>query len=399
MCVRQPSQPEVRCVITYKDKQLEQVTSYRYLGVLFDNTGNVMTGKNDIYKRGLKVFFKLLRDLHPLPKVSTSLHLFDKLIKPILIYGVEILSPFNLTRRLPGVTGDPRKDFFVSLKRDFPVVAKLVEKDDPGEKLHLKFCKRILGVHQKTTNVAIYGELGRYPLFIDEVTQCLKYEDYLLTQTNNPLLKEFYTNLINQEPGHKKGSLLKFCSDIQDELNISQAPRSLSSVSKVKRQLRERYHGYWSRLMHCPFARSGTSGGNKMRTYALIKRTISLESYLHLADPESRKRITRLRVSAHRLCIETMPFNGKNAYVPVDDRLCVNCQDGVTEDKFHFLIKCRKYDVVRQSLFDHVSLANPFFAAYSDTEKFMWIMTTEHLECAKKLSDFIAKANAMRTNI
>ena len=32
------------------------------------------------------------------------------------------------------------------------------------EKFHLKFCKRILGVHSKSTNVAIYAELGRLPL-------------------------------------------------------------------------------------------------------------------------------------------------------------------------------------------------------------------------------------------
>jgi hypothetical protein len=33
------------------------------------------------------------------------------------------------------------------------------------ENIHLKFCKTILGVRNSTSNVAAYGELGRYPLY------------------------------------------------------------------------------------------------------------------------------------------------------------------------------------------------------------------------------------------
>jgi hypothetical protein len=36
------------------------------------------------------------------------------------------------------------------------------------ERFHLKFCKRILGVHSKTTNIAIYTELGRILPWIPE---------------------------------------------------------------------------------------------------------------------------------------------------------------------------------------------------------------------------------------
>ena len=34
------------------------------------------------------------------------------------------------------------------------------------ESLQLKFFKRILGVHSKSTNLAVYGELGRVPLIV-----------------------------------------------------------------------------------------------------------------------------------------------------------------------------------------------------------------------------------------
>ncbi len=34
------------------------------------------------------------------------------------------------------------------------------------ERLHLKFCKYILGIKSSTPNVMVYGELGRYPLSV-----------------------------------------------------------------------------------------------------------------------------------------------------------------------------------------------------------------------------------------
>jgi hypothetical protein len=35
------------------------------------------------------------------------------------------------------------------------------------EKIHLKFCKFILGVHKRTTNIAVLSELGRFPLYFN----------------------------------------------------------------------------------------------------------------------------------------------------------------------------------------------------------------------------------------
>ena len=43
------------------------------------------------------------------------------------------------------------------------------------ERLHLKFCKSILGVKLNTCNAAVYSELGRYPLFIKRYEQIIKY--------------------------------------------------------------------------------------------------------------------------------------------------------------------------------------------------------------------------------
>ena len=59
------------------------------------------------------------------------------------------------------------------------------------ERIHLKFCKSILNVRTSTSNIGVYGELGRYPLYIARYIKNLKYW-FKLLNTDNSLLKVMY---------------------------------------------------------------------------------------------------------------------------------------------------------------------------------------------------------------
>jgi hypothetical protein len=48
-------------------------------------------------------------------------------------------------------------------------------KDWEFEKLNLKFCKYILGVTKKYTNIAVLSELGGYPLYISILIHIFMY--------------------------------------------------------------------------------------------------------------------------------------------------------------------------------------------------------------------------------
>ena len=74
--------------------------------------------------------------------VQDKLKLFDSIILPILMYSSEI---WGFCR------------------------------SDDIEKVHLRFLKQILGVCKQTSNVAVYGELGRFPLFVLRKIRILKY--------------------------------------------------------------------------------------------------------------------------------------------------------------------------------------------------------------------------------
>ena len=43
------------------------------------------------------------------------------------------------------------------------------------ENIHLKFLKLLLGVKKSTSSMAVHGETGRYPLYINRYVRMVKY--------------------------------------------------------------------------------------------------------------------------------------------------------------------------------------------------------------------------------
>ena len=80
---------------------------------------------------------------------------------------------------------------------------KYMNKSDPMEKLHLKFCKVILGMHSRASNPAVYSELGRYPLFLNKITLSMKYIIYRDNDAENRLLKNLYANLTQKMKNYR----------------------------------------------------------------------------------------------------------------------------------------------------------------------------------------------------
>jgi hypothetical protein len=62
--------------------------------------------------------------------------------------------------------------------------------DHKIEKLNLNLCKSILGVGSKASNLAVVGELGRYPLYIDIVISMIKYWIRLHEDSLCPLIRK-----------------------------------------------------------------------------------------------------------------------------------------------------------------------------------------------------------------
>ena len=62
----------------------------------FSASGIFSYGQNDIFNKARKATFKVTKLITSAePSVKTSLHLYDHLIKPILLYGCEIWGVFK----------------------------------------------------------------------------------------------------------------------------------------------------------------------------------------------------------------------------------------------------------------------------------------------------------------
>ena len=120
----------------YYDKaEIEVVNRFNYLGTVIYYTGSFTSHRNTVIGKGVKAMNALLSHTQKYDlTINTYLQLFDSFVGSILNYSCEIWCSTN--------------------NLEF-------------ERLHLKYCKRLLRVKPRTSNASIYGETGRYPLYIN----------------------------------------------------------------------------------------------------------------------------------------------------------------------------------------------------------------------------------------
>ena len=117
----------------------------------------------------------LIKTLHKIDfDAVPSLHLLDSLIAQILNYNSQMWSQLS-KQNLDAINNN-----------DYKLVKLFF--DTPGEKLLLQFCRKILGVANKTSIAAILGELGCYPLLIKCFTQMIKHLHHIRTEVDHDTL-------------------------------------------------------------------------------------------------------------------------------------------------------------------------------------------------------------------
>ena len=141
------------------DIRLEVLREYKYLGIVCSINGKFSAALSDLMNRGQKAYFKFCSLFkNASPSVRIMVHTFDHTVKPILLYSSEIWGMFEKQTKRKNIL--PLEDIF---------------KDLHIEKINIKFCKYLLGLNKKASNLEVRGELGRYPLYIDVVLSMIKY--------------------------------------------------------------------------------------------------------------------------------------------------------------------------------------------------------------------------------
>jgi hypothetical protein len=197
-------------------------------------------------------------------------------------------------------------------------------------------------------------------------------------------------------PHSKLTQFTKNIHNLEKLLPPTNVKEASKNILLLRKHLQEEFKSYWHEMVHTDFAKTSKTGNNKLRTYKLFKPHFGKEKYLELCDPTLRRALSQLRLSAHKLKIETGRYSSQNQYVPPANRICQNCDLSTTEDEKHFLLHCSRYSAERVKLFSLISSNNNYFNDYDDNQKFLWLMTNENLKNMKSISTFILEAIHLR---
>ena len=158
----------------YNNEELVIKDNFNYLGVTFNYTRSFVLNNQCLKGKSLRAMYTLINNIkkHQV-KPDVALSLFDSFVAPILNYASPIWG-FHKSKEL--------------------------------ELVHLKFCKLILGVRSSTSNVAVYGEFGRLPLYINRYVQIIKYW-LKIVKSDNIILSAAYESAKERLNQSKKGWL------------------------------------------------------------------------------------------------------------------------------------------------------------------------------------------------
>ena len=341
----------------YGDIKLEQVQSYPYLGVELMWNGSMKRAEELMTMKAQKAMFKLRSLLQGSNiRPSTSLQLFDQLIKPICLYGSEIWAIDTIKY----TSSDALAKSLESLA---------------SEKLNISFSKCTLGVHRKAQNTAVRGELGRLPLGIDAVANAILYYTHIENDSTNPLLREAWEMnrfKVKECWSHKLDHFITYIKNTNNYNGLEINRRNIKSTLKAI------YEEHWLTKM---------STENKMRTYRQLKTNFRYEQYLDIVNSQHRKSLTRLRISAHNLAIE----RGRYTRPPtiLEERTCPTCPQYI-QDEFHFLMKCQQHTNARNDLLNRITELCPMLKYVTPYTQFLFMLTSEG-DIIKEVSQFIHK--------
>jgi len=313
--------------------RLENVRSYKYLGLIITPSGEITSALNDLRSRALKAYMALKNKLGVCFKdhVDDTTRLFYSLVKHILLYG---------------------SDFWGCLK---------LPHNNPIENLHMQFCRQILGVQKNTTNHGVLLELGRTPLVLQAQRLSLKNWERIKNGDGNILVTNSHRNAHEKELDWSQ-TICYLLSKYGMQYKITEPASNLGNA----------FIGRAQDIYHQEAFGQIVKPESKLRTYDLIKHNSGKEEYLDLIrNTKHRQKLTKFRLSNHKLMIEI----GRHKNLPKEERICQICCEGI-EDEIHFLVKCKQFDSLRKPMFEKCIELRPQFDFYSDKEKFIYIMTT-----------------------
>jgi hypothetical protein len=338
----------------YGDNEIQKTNQIKYLGIMFTANGQFNLAQKTLADQANKAVFTLYKKLNAFPTISTSeqINLFDKLITPILSYAAPVWG-FHPAPHI--------------------------------ERIHLKYCKRLLGVKTTTQNDMVYGILGRYPLHTMRVLSVIKYWISIVHGMKSTLVGLCYENGRNALTENNTEGWVKSVRDILLSCGLGEAwyNQGVGNTELFIYILRNRLFDIYRQTWYNNLAES-----SKARFYRVVVNSHGLSYYLNNVTVKTHRiSFSRLLLSSHRLSIESGRWN--RPITPACNRYCPFCPNSI-EDEYHFIIECRLYTDLRRKLIPIYYTRNASMA------KLTSLFQSDNPNIIRRLAKFISKSFNIR---
>jgi exonuclease III len=291
----------------YNGEEIEVVNNYRYLGFTFTTRLSEDTALRDFVGKAKGKILHIMKCLWRLGTMHMEVFfkLFDAQVKPSLLYAAEVWG-----------------------MRRFKCI----------ESAHLFGCKRYLSVSPKTPNVMIYGETGRFPLYVFSTLCAIKYWFKLQKMNVDRIPKQAYEMQKNRLTKGDQNEANNWAFQVKTCLNnfgfsevwlVGGVVNEKLFLSELRQRMTDCYKQEWSAKMR---------DSDRFIFYRSFKSLLKPEEYLaNVTISKFRNALIRLRLGVNEL--------GINKRFGTANRNCPFCNAIETEQ--HFVFECQKYSIIR----------------------------------------------------
>lgn len=351
----------------FNGKRLDIVDNYKYLGVVINSIKNM---RGNLFKdmisyccdKARKCTFSISKKFTRIgtPSTKTLLQLFESYTMPVLNYASEIWCHY---KELPDI-----------------------------ERVQLRFLKHTLGVKDSTCSLAIYGETGCFPIYIQHICKIIKYWCRIVKLDNSVLVKKAYNCLKELDTfgfktwAHKVKSILINYDLLQYWNCENLVIANKRFYEDFKKKVKDLYISSWSTdIFNYP----------QLRTFVNFKNTFEMSHYLlGVKNFKIRKQIAKFRLSSHSLEIEKGRHHKPK--IPADDRICSVCDSGLVGDEKHLFLYCNLFHDTRVKFLCKVFAHSDNFCDIVYDDLFNVIMSSEDYYICFITGKFLAECFNLR---
>ncbi len=350
---RKPHKNRAEYVYRVGNVKLNYVTSYKYLGVVFDENLNFKENACLLAQSGNRALGSLVAKYKKNVFIGFNSYtkLYEACVCPVVDYSSAVWG-YHAYKEIDSVQQKAQRIF--------------------------------LGVHKFAPLLALEGDTGWLSAQYRRWVNIIRFWNRMIIAPPNSLTKQMFEYDYNKcEQGRNN-----WCANVkklfrQVNLQDNYINKDTCDLRKIKKLLFEEQEKTWKeKVINKP----------KLRFYCLFKSDLLMENYVtYNLSPSERSMLAQFRMGILPLEIET----GRFFNVKVEERICKLCTEGLVEDEYHFLFVCPLYEDLREDMFSEITNICPEFVYLEYAEQLNLLFK----EFCRKVAKYIKRAYERRKSV